>query len=339
MKILKTIGITILVILALLVIGALFLPSHSHLERSVVMKADPANIFNEVNTLKNWESWSPWHKLDPNMKLTYEGPESGKGAKYIWKSDKKDVGSGSLWIVDSKPDSFVQNTMEFDGMGQSASAFKIEKTADGTKVTWSMDSKCEGLPWYMYVPSKWMGLFMDGMVGPDFEKGLNSIKEITEKMPPAASLPEVKMDEVETKAQKMLTINIKCKKEEIQKKFGEAMGKLNAYAMKNHAKMTGPAFEINHAWKDVFDVDAGIPIDKKIPSSGDIKYSEMKPGKALKAVYWGDYMKMEPTYMAIMKWMKDNNKKATGDSWEVYMTDPMKERDTAKWQTEIYFPQ
>ena len=284
MKILKTIGITILVILALLVIGALFLPSHSHLERSVVMKADPANIFNEVNTLKNWESWSPWHKLDPNMKLTYEGPESGKGAKYIWKSDKKDVGSGSLWIVDSKPDSFVQNTMEFDGMGQSASAFKIEKTADGTKVTWSMDSKCEGLPWYMYVPSKWMGLFMDGMVG-------------------------------------------------------EAMGKLNAYAMKNHAKMTGPAFEINHAWKDVFDVDAGIPIDKKIPSSGDIKYSEMKPGKALKAVYWGDYMKMEPTYMAIMKWMKDNNKKATGDSWEVYMTDPMKERDTAKWQTEIYFPQ
>ena len=31
-------------------------------------------VYDQVNTLKNWENWSPWHKIDKGMKLTYSGP-------------------------------------------------------------------------------------------------------------------------------------------------------------------------------------------------------------------------------------------------------------------------
>ena len=337
MKILKTIGITLLALVVILLVVALFLPSEAHVERSVVIKAAPSVIFEQINTIKNWEKWSPWLKKDPSTKLTYEGPASGQGAKYSWTSNK--LGTGSLWIDDSKADSFIKNTMEFGGMGKSSSSFKLEKTADGTKVTWDMESKSENMPWYMRLPSHYFFLGMDGMIGPDYEAGLKNIKEIAEKMPAPMVLPEVKPEEVTTNDQKAIMISVSCTKADVTAKFGEAMGKLAKYAAKNHAKMSGPPFAIYHHWQnDSFIFDACAAIDKKLKDDGDIKYSEIKGCKALKTDYHGSYMNMMPTYMSIEKWMKENNKKASGDSWEVYMTEPSKEKDTANWLTEIYYP-
>ena len=337
MKILKTIGITLLVIIVLLLVVALFLPSQVHVERSIVIKAEPAAIFSQLDTLKNWEKWSPWLKKDPSTKLSYEGPAFGKGAKYSWKGDK--LGSGTLCITEAMPDSILLNTMEFGGMGKSNSSFKLQKTADGTKVTWDMDSKSENMPWYLRLPSHYFFLSMDGMIGPDYEAGLKNLKEIAEKMPAPMVLPEVKPEEVTTNDQKAIMINVSCTKVDVAAKFGDAMGKLAKYAAKNHAKMTGPPFAVYHHWQhDSFIFDACAPIDKKLKGEGDIKYSDMKGRKALKTDYHGSYMNMEPTYMSIEKWMKENNKKANGDSWEVYVTDPQKEKDTAQWLTEIYYP-
>jgi hypothetical protein len=45
-----------------------------------------------------------------------------------------------------------------------------------------------------------MGKFMDGMVGPDFEKGLNKLKARVESMPATSSsitVEEVEVDDIE----------------------------------------------------------------------------------------------------------------------------------------------
>jgi len=63
--------------LAILILGlfvfSLYLPSRLKIERSLLIKARPEVVFREVNTLRNWERWSPWHQLDPAMKLVYGG--------------------------------------------------------------------------------------------------------------------------------------------------------------------------------------------------------------------------------------------------------------------------
>ena len=61
-------------------------------------------------------------------------------------------------------------------------------------------------------------------------------------------------------------------------------------------------------------------------------------GKALKVQYFGDYAKVKPAYDDIMQYMTEKGLSNNGSPWEVYITDPMKEKDTLKWQTDVYMP-
>src|SRR6266536_3855726 len=57
-------------------------PSHYHIERSATVNAPASAVFNQVNDFHKWDAWSPWAKLDPNMKQSYEGAPAGNGAMY-----------------------------------------------------------------------------------------------------------------------------------------------------------------------------------------------------------------------------------------------------------------
>lgn len=180
MKTVKKIGLGLLVFLAIIVLFSFFLPSAAHVERSVVINGNDSVIFSKVNNLKNFITWMPWGKKDPNTKMEFFGPEAGIGQGYTWKSENREVGAGKMTIVKSAPNELVQMEMEFEGMGKSSATFTFKKENEGTKVTWAMDSNGEGMPALFYVPHKYMSLFMDKMVGPDFESGLAALKSQSE---------------------------------------------------------------------------------------------------------------------------------------------------------------
>src|SRR5881227_3764315 len=77
-------------------------PSHYHIERAATVNAPAAIVFNQVNDFHKWDAWSPWAKLDSNMKQSYEGPPAGSGAMYSWIGNSQ-VGEGRMTITDSKP--------------------------------------------------------------------------------------------------------------------------------------------------------------------------------------------------------------------------------------------
>jgi hypothetical protein len=176
MKILRNVGIIVLVAIVLLLVISLFLPSTMHIEKSRVVKASPAAIFPQINNLKNWTKWAPWIKMDSAIKLTYEGPEAGKGAKYSWQSDNSRVGKGSLWITESVPNQEVSTEMDFADHGTGKSDFKLEPVEGGTKITWSMDGNMGNNPIY-----KLMEALMKGTMGSQFEKGLTDLNIASSK--------------------------------------------------------------------------------------------------------------------------------------------------------------
>ena len=59
-------------------------PEDFKVVRSATLNAPPAVIFEQVNDFRNWNAWSPWAKIDPNMKVTHSGAPSGTGAAYAW---------------------------------------------------------------------------------------------------------------------------------------------------------------------------------------------------------------------------------------------------------------
>ena len=113
-------------------------------------------------------------KLDPKVKLTYSGPESGVGAACSWEGDRN-VGAGSATIIESKPGELVRLRMDWREpmTGTSTVDFTFEPEGDKTTVTWAM----YGQNGYM---GKLMSLFIDcdKMCGEQFEKGLANLGEV-----------------------------------------------------------------------------------------------------------------------------------------------------------------
>ncbi|HSN70533.1 MAG TPA: SRPBCC family protein, partial [Steroidobacteraceae bacterium] len=103
-----------LVILALVVLAAgLFLPKTAHVERSILIDAPPAAIYDVVSNLRRFNEWSPWYERDPDARYEYTGPERGVGAKMSWTSAQADVGSGSQEIIAADPDRAVTTRLDF----------------------------------------------------------------------------------------------------------------------------------------------------------------------------------------------------------------------------------
>lgn len=173
MKTLKTIGIVLLCIIILTVGVAYLLPRHIHVERSATIPASPEVVFNQVNNLKNWEKWSPWHDIDPDMEIVYSRPEMGAGASYSWSSNNPAAGQGKLTIMESLPYSLITTELYFAEQGTATAQYTFVPVDEGTLMTWSMESDMGNNP-----IGRYFGLFMDKMLGSDFEKGMENIKEV-----------------------------------------------------------------------------------------------------------------------------------------------------------------
>lgn len=114
-----------------------------------------------------WRNWSPWEDLDPELERTYDGPESGVGATYAWKGNRK-AGEGRMEIVKDAPDEVVVDLRFVKPFkSETTTTFTLQPTGDGTHVTWTLVGP-------KTFATKVMGLFtsMDKLVGKDFERGL-----------------------------------------------------------------------------------------------------------------------------------------------------------------------
>ena len=149
-------------------------PAVGRVERSASIAAPASAIFAHVNDFHKWEAWSPWAKLDPAAKTTFEGPVSGKGASFSW-AGNSEVGEGKMTIVESDPSDHIKINLDFIKPMQSASVAEFTFKPDGnkTKVTWSMSGERPFLARAMCI------LFgADRMVGGMFEQGLANLDAV-----------------------------------------------------------------------------------------------------------------------------------------------------------------
>jgi hypothetical protein len=146
-------------------------------QRSIVVHSPTAAVYDQVANFHNWTNWSPWEDVDPKLKRTYSGPESGVGAAYRWSGNRK-AGEGRMEIVGATQPSRVQIDLVFEKpwKARNDTVFTIEPEGAGARVTWSMT----GRKTFM---TKVMGVFtsMEKLLGPDFDKGLARLKAASEK--------------------------------------------------------------------------------------------------------------------------------------------------------------
>ena len=176
MKTLKRVLLGILVVIVLVLVVGFALPRQVHIERSIVVNAPQAQLFDALDGFKRFNEFSPWAALDPNTQYSYSGPESGVGAKMSWTSTDSKVGSGTNEIVDSTPPDFIRTRLVFSGQGPAEASFKFEPADGGTRVTWGFDCDLGNNPIAHY-----FGLMFDKWIGSDYEKGLAKLKQVMEQ--------------------------------------------------------------------------------------------------------------------------------------------------------------
>jgi hypothetical protein len=161
--------------LLLACVVSLFIPSRYTVERSVVIERGASEIYPYVNHLKKWQEWTPWTREKyPTMEYSYAGPEEGVGAVSVWKEES---GNGKLTITRSDSVTGIEYDLEFDnGEMKSRGMIRFESVGQGTRVLWRNTGDVGMNP-----IGKYFTLFLDGMMGPDFESGLGKLKTLVEQ--------------------------------------------------------------------------------------------------------------------------------------------------------------
>jgi hypothetical protein len=167
----------------LLLIGAMFglvalvgslLPRNYEVNAALEINAPLNRVFDSINQLSEWESWSAWSPdVVPGLKVDCIG-ESGVGNVMSWTEYR---GQGKLWITDCKALESIDYKMTFANFPESTGRFEFKGQADGpVTVQWMSRGELPAGPFYGF----WASNFARHL-GHEYQKSLEKLKAVLEK--------------------------------------------------------------------------------------------------------------------------------------------------------------
>ena len=150
--------------------GTYLLPRNVEVTRSAVIDAAPAQIVALATSTEGYQRFNPYASTDPELKITPFGPESGVGSGFAF--DGKD-GKGTQTVA-FVSDTRVVYDIDMGSMGQPTQSLDLTPVDGGTEVTWKVQADMGMNPVFRV-----FGLFMAGMMGATFDRGLANLAKAT----------------------------------------------------------------------------------------------------------------------------------------------------------------
>lgn len=158
---------------ALVAVAPFALPSAVTVEREAVLAADSAAIYDLLASNEGFQAFNPYSDDDPNLAITLSGPDSGVGSSFAFKGEG---GEGTQTITALDPGRTVTMQIDLGAMGQPVQTFTLTPMSDGTKVNWSTEAA-----FGMNPIGRVFGLFLDGQLGPVYERGLKNLEKAAQR--------------------------------------------------------------------------------------------------------------------------------------------------------------
>ena len=177
-KFFKTLVITLLILISIPLILALFIEGKYQVERKITIQENHQVLFDYMKSLKNQTEYAVWQLRDPKTKHTYTGEDGTVGFIAAWESKDDEVGVGEQEIVSLYDGKRIETKLRFKVPFEAEDDAYLETIAidtNQTLVKWGFSGE-------MPYPFNVMMLFMDmdEMVGKDLEIGLKNLKKISE---------------------------------------------------------------------------------------------------------------------------------------------------------------
>jgi effector-binding domain-containing protein len=336
----KTLKYIFLILLAFVVVGAIYLATLDgdyDVKRSRLIKANPEVIFDDLNDYKNWKDWGPWYEEDSTIIVTYADKTVGIGGSYTWTGKDGDGLMNTLEV--EKPTSLDQEIIFKTPFGDMRSEvyWILEKVDEGTNVTWGM----KGAMGFFF---RFMTKGMEDEIGPMEERGLELLDQSIQKKLKIYSIESEGV--VDYSGGFYLYLTTSTKISEMNSKFPEMLSKVGNFVETNSIRTTGSPFTIYHK----FDVENGTtmfsvcyPIPERMitPKGTDILTGFMERGKYFKTTLKGSYDNSEKAWKKAMidvENLLDYYMVEDGEPFEVYVNNIMTTPNPADLVTEIYIP-
>ncbi|MFI5171874.1 MAG: hypothetical protein ACHQFW_05760 [Chitinophagales bacterium] len=161
---------------ALIIVIGIFIPSKYQFSRSIIINADKKIIFNTIDDLTTWKTWSAWSKEnDPRIEISYGEITSGTGAIMEWKGKK--MGKGKIEILKTEPYKDIQTSASFNkGVFKMEFSFLIEEmSAKEVNVKWIVKGRTRRSGF-----AKILGRMLPKWMGNDMATSLKVLKHLAE---------------------------------------------------------------------------------------------------------------------------------------------------------------
>jgi uncharacterized protein YndB with AHSA1/START domain len=154
-------------------------PGHFHYERSGVINAPAERIYPYLVDFQKGNEWSPYEKMDPNMKKTYSGTGGVPGAVMTFEGNSN-VGTGSLELLKTEMNKSVEIRLRMTKPmpADNLIVYTLTPEGDGTRFTWSLSGDGGFL-------GKLMSVLIDceKMIGGQLDQGIANLKTLVETKP------------------------------------------------------------------------------------------------------------------------------------------------------------
>lgn len=165
----RLLALVLCIVLIFAVIGSL-LPHGYSIEASREIKASPEQVYQQIESLPDWKSWSQWNP-DTIESLTIEYGADGKSQRWT------DVrGEGKLWFIDQQANQRIDYRMRFANFPEMASSIALDSDGENTRVTWSSEGVLPSGPFYGF----FRHIFVDGMTT-QYEQSLDRLRAVIEE--------------------------------------------------------------------------------------------------------------------------------------------------------------
>ncbi len=318
--------IAFVVVALLFVVIGVFLPSKATVERSVELTNPISQVFDTVNGYRKFANMSAFTASDRRAKLQVSGPPSGEGAKFSWDSFEKDVGKGSLEIIESVPNEKVVSRLTNPWRGQDKKStffLRTQPKTGATRLLWKVGLDCK---WDLLC--RYQGMYLNGRMGELMRTSLNRLAT-TMATYPNVDYSQVDVRLVDTEAKPFLYVESEVTSIPIEWDGAEAVQEsawteVEAFLAANNLVATGPRTRVVVDLGDEKNIfQMGIPVESVdgVAPTGNVRIGQLPAAEAIRISYVGHRVglnrprDMQRAYALTHGYAYDPDYKGTWEEW------------------------
>lgn len=346
MKVLKVLLVIVAIVIAVVVVLGLMAPKEFSMSRDIEVNSTRETVWKSIGTMEAHREWSPWAEKDADMKYEFQGTPGTPGSMYSW-SGNDQVGQGEQEIVSANPTSDIKMRMRMIKPWEFEADVTIstKDMENGQKVTWSFYRELG------FIPSIFMMLSdLEGMLAPDFEKGLANLKKVCESTPQAPAPEEALTIEVDGQmvAEKefgpkyYVGVRQVVKWDDLQRFLNDNFDKTIASINDVGFVVAGPPSALYYKWDEenqTADMAAVIPVDGQGVIIDGYDNFDFEFSMSYQVDFYGSYEETPKAHGALEAHMANTDMELSrGMVVEEYVTGPTTETDQSKWLTRVIYP-